>query len=222
MLSPKERRWQQRRRQHLIDSVAMELEYFAKYPLNRYCVDVAIEPVASYAMQWLDHCSIGGSIGSSPLSLVRRRFSYFHLFPPNDVLEVVAVAVAWDASTDVPMNWVCCRSNRNAMNSLWCRLMFHSMNWNVQQIDLFVRNCNRLAVALDVLGLFVQAAVAGVVAVVVQIKCPRKYQMCRRRNAVSGLIAAGIGRAIVIVVVMKTMTKDQMMKLNSKNSIKKE
>lgn len=59
-----------------------------------------------------------------------------------------------------------------------------------------------------------------VVVVVARIKYPKKCPMNLRKIAVPERTAVGID--LVFVVVMKMMIKDQMKKLNSKNSVRNE
>lgn len=112
------------------------------------------------------------STDSNLPNLGRRTISSFDYCQPDDGLELAA-----DANTEVPTNLVCCRSIRNVTNCLYFQSMFRSMNWNVQQIDWFVRNCNRSVAVIDAIGWFALAD-AGVAAVAVaRIKDPKKCLM---------------------------------------------
>lgn len=144
------------------------------------------------------------SINSNPLNHDRRII--FYPLQLNDAFELAA-----DENTEVPMHPVCYRSSQNVTNCRYFQLMFRSTNWNVQRIDWLAGNCNRWIVANDAIGLFAAVAVAAD-----RIKYPKKCPMNLRKIVARERTAAET--ALEIVAVMKMMIKDQMKKLNSKNS----
>lgn len=196
---------------HSVDSAVIALVRFVKYPSIQCCVAagaVAIVPFANCAMQSLDHCLIEVSTSSNPLNHDRKRVFYFVHLQSSVALEVV------DVNTEGLTNWVCCRLNQNVMNFLYFLLMFRLTNWNVQQIDLIVENYKRSIDGVDVIDLIALAAVAVAAG---QILYPKRYPMNPQKIVAIGMFAAGIG--LVLVAVMMKMIKDQMKKLNSKNSV---
>lgn len=196
----------------LVDSIAMALERSVKCLLIQCCAAAVVAPVANYAMQWSDHCLNGASIDSNLLSYDQRRVFCFDHFQPDD-----AIVSAADEYTELPTKWVCCRLIQNVMNCRYFLLTFHLTNWNAQQIDSFVKNDNRLvAAAADVMVYFALAAVAAAA----QIKDPKKCPTNPKRIVAPGRIAGTV--LVTVAEMMMMMIKDQMKKLNSKNSAETE
>lgn len=166
---------------------------------------VANDSNANYAMQSLDHYSIVMSTSPNPPASIDRK----NVFSPTcHRRQAIAIAMtADDQTTTMTMQYY--RSIQNDVRYCYPNWapMYRTTNWNVQPND----STNRID--------YIQPSdvvIASIALLAVQTECPRIDLSCLlrcHRNMVDFvLFAVNVDR--VFVVVMMTMTKDQMMKLN--------